>query len=132
MNILLDTQFILWIITNGKKIKEKERKIIINSKNNIICSSISFFEISLKYSIGKLELTNFLPSEIPDLLFNNGYQIKDIGYDTFSTYHQLPQDIHKDPFDRILIWEAINNHFHFLTRDGKIPEYIKYGLKIAN
>lgn len=132
MNVLLDTHYILWVLTDGKKIKESEKRIISNYNNSIICSSISLFEISLKYSLGKLELHNFSPNVIPTLLIKNGYVIKDVGYDVYASYYQLPSDIHKDPFDRILIWEAIKNDFHLLSRDRKIGEYKKYGLKLAS
>ena len=130
MNILLDTHFILWILTDETKISKKEKEIIENSKNSIICSSISFFEISLKYSIGKLILEKFSPEDIPDLLLNNGYDIKDISYKTFSTYYKLPNEYHKDPFDRLLIWEAIQNNYRLLTRDANIKEYESFGLKL--
>jgi len=130
MNILLDTQFVLWILADGKKIKKRERDLINNNNNFIICSSISIFEISLKYSIGKLKLSSFTPIQVPNLLLENGYEIKNIEYEIFATYHQLPNDIHKDPFDRIMIWEAIKNDFYFLSQDKEVSKYQKYGLKI--
>lgn len=129
MKILIDTQIILWILTDGKKLKQNEIDIINNPDNEIICSSISIFEISLKYSIGKLELRNFTPEMIPELLQNNGYRIKNVDFEVFSSFYKLPNDIHKDPFDRILIWESIKNDFTIMTRDTKILEYKKYGLK---
>ncbi|MCK5154909.1 MAG: type II toxin-antitoxin system VapC family toxin [Spirochaetales bacterium] len=129
MKILIDTQIILWILTDGKKLKQNEIDIINSPDNEIICSSISIFEISLKYSIGKLELKNFTPEMIPELLQNNGYRIKNVGFEVFSSFYNLPNDIHKDPFDRILIWESIKNDFTIMTRDTKILEYKKHGLK---
>lgn len=130
MNILLDTHFILWILTDETKLSKKEKEIIENPKNSIICSSISFFEISLKYSIGKLILERFTPEDIPDLMLKNGYEIVDISYKTFSTYYKLPNDYHKDPFDRLLIWEAIQNNYKLLTRDANIKEFKSLGLKL--
>lgn len=129
MKILIDTQILLWILTNGKKLKRHELDFINDSGNEIICSSISLFEISLKYSIGKLELNNFEPKDIPAALQENGYLIKDVQADVFSSFYQLPQKKHKDPFDRLLIWEAIQNDFYLLSRDSEFENYKKHGLK---
>ena len=130
MNILLDTHFILWILTNEEELTDIEQQAVLDPKNTIICSSISLFEISLKYSIGKLRLTNFTPEDIPNALIKNGYQIKEISHKTFASYYKLPNDIHKDPFDRLLIWEAIQNKYKLLSRDGNFKKYKKYGLKL--
>ena len=131
MKIVLDTQFILWILFDSGRLSKREKEIIYDENNQIICSSISLFEISLKYSIGKLVLNNITPDKIPDLLVGNGYIIKDTTHDTFSSFYKLPRDIHKDPFDRILVWESIKNGFHLMTRDKKIMEYEKWGLKLG-
>ncbi len=131
MNILLDTQLILWILFDSAALSEQEKGIIADDRNTLFCSSISLFEISLKYAIGKLELTNITPDRIPELLVTGGYRIKDVGYDTFSSFYQLPRDTHKDPFDRILIWEAIQNGFHLMTRDREIRNCGKWGLSVV-
>lgn len=129
MNIIIDTHFILWILTDANKLKKDEIELIKDNENIIYCSSISLFEISLKYSIGKLKLEKFEPEDIPDLLKTNGYEIIDVSYSTFATYYKLPNEIHKDPFDRILIWEAIQKNYFLLSRDKNIEKYEKYGLK---
>lgn len=131
MNILLDTQFILWILFDGTALSTREKGTIADDRNTLFCSSISLFEISLKYAIGKLELTNITPDRIPELLVDGGYRIKDVGYETFSSFYKLPRDTHKDPFDRILVWEAIRNDFHLMTRDREIKNYEKWGLRVV-
>jgi len=129
MKILIDTQIVLWLLMDSSRLSKDSKEIISNIENEIICSSISLFEISLKYSIGKLELNNITPDKIPELLRENGYKIKDVSSDTFSSFFLLPTEIHKDPFDRILIWEAIKNNFTIMTSDNKIKKYSKFGLK---
>jgi len=130
MKILIDTQIILWILFEVDRFTEAEKKIITASENQIICSSISLFEISLKYSIGKLKLCNITPEKLPTLLIENGYLIEEVNYDIFSTFYKLPCDIHKDPFDRILIWQAIKNNFFLMSRDKEIKKYQKFGLNL--
>jgi len=132
MNILIDTNIILWILFDSKSLNEKEKLIIEDENNQIIVSSISIFEISLKYSIKKLELESITPDEIPDLLKNEGYVIEDAGYDSFSTFYKLPfLEEHKDPFDRIIIWEAIRKKYFLMSRDEKFKQYKNIGLKLV-
>lgn len=131
MNILIDTNILLWVLFDSKSLNEKEISVIEDENNQIFVSSISIFEISLKYSINKLELVNVTPDQIPDLLINNGYMIEDIRYESFSSFYKLPfLDKHKDPFDRIIIWEAIKKDFYLLSRDEEFEKYKKHGLKL--
>jgi len=131
MKILLDTNIVLWILFDGLKLKKNEIQLINDENNDIIVSSISFFEISLKYALNKLELENITPDRIPDILISNGYLIEDISYNTFASFYKLSNDIHRDPFDRLIIWEAINKKYHLLSRDQIFNDYIKYGLLLA-
>ncbi len=130
MKILIDTNILLYIIFNDDKLTKKELELINHENNDIIISSISLFEISLKYSINKLKLHNIKPDDIPEILFNYGYIIENIDYNLFSTFYKLPKNIHKDPFDRLLIWEAINKKYYLLSKDIEFENYKKYGLKI--
>ena len=130
MKILIDTNILLFILFDDAKLSKKEIEIISDDNNEIIVSSISLFEISLKYSINKLELNNITPDKIPDLLISNGYMIEDIDYITYSSYYKLPSEFHKDPFDRLLIWEAIRKNYCLLSKDRAFVNYEKYGLKL--
>jgi PIN domain nuclease of toxin-antitoxin system len=128
MKILIDTHILLWIIFNDNKLTAKERKIIQNPENEIIISSISLLEINIKYSLQKLDLKKIYPDEIPDLLKENGYIIKNIDYNVVSSFYKLPRSIHKDPFDRLLVLESIDKNYYFMTRNKNIKLYDKYGL----
>ncbi|MCK4798945.1 MAG: type II toxin-antitoxin system VapC family toxin [Spirochaetes bacterium] len=109
MKVLIDTNILLWILFDGD-----ELNIINDEEIEIIVSSISLFEISLKYSLNKLELKNITPYKIPELLLDNGYEIDNIDYKSFSTFYKLPNEIHKDPFDRLIIWESIIKQYYLL------------------
>ncbi len=131
MIYLLDTQILLWVLFDSKRLTQGELKILNDESNEIVCSSISIFEISLKYSIGKLQFFRTTPDKIPEALVKAGYKIKEVGVDVYSTFYRLPVDIHKDPFDRLLVWEAIQSNYTLLTRDQEIERYEKYGLKVG-
>ncbi len=109
MKVLIDTNILLWILFDGD-----ELNIINDEEIEIIVSSISLFEISLKYLLNKLELKNITPYKIPELLLDNGYEIDNIDYKSFSTFYKLPNEIHKDPFDRLIIWESIIKQYYLL------------------
>jgi PIN domain nuclease of toxin-antitoxin system len=130
MKVIIDTNILLFILFDDSKLSKNELEVIHNEDNEIIISSISLFEISLKYSINKLKLNNLTPDKIPDLLLKNGYVIEDIDYISYSSYYKLPSEQHKDPFDRLLIWEAIRKNYHLLSKDNAFKEYEKFGLKL--
>ena len=62
-NYLLDTHYLLWALADTKKLSKEIKDIIVDPDNTIIVSSISFWEISLKYSLKKLTITGFTPEE---------------------------------------------------------------------
>ena len=130
MKILIDTQIILWVLTDQRKLRKHEIEVLEDPGNEIYCHPISFFEISLKYSIGKLSLKGCEPEEIPQLMEDHGYLIEEADSSLFASYHKLPLTEHKDPFDRLLIWQAISKGRHLLSRDGLMKEYLSMGLKL--
>ncbi len=129
LKILLDTQFLIWILFEPDKLKKQEIELLSDYENEVVYSPISLFEISLKYSYGKLEI-RARPGEIPKLLEAAGFEVAYPSLGVFSTVNELTKEEHRDPFDRLLIWQAISDEFHFLSRDRKMPLYQKHGLKL--
>ena len=132
MNYLLDTHYLIWTISDTKKIPGKVKEAIVNRENLICVSTISFWEISLKSSLGKLQITGFSASELPDLCEQMGFQIEALSAHDSSTYHLLKANHHKDPFDKMLIWQAISNEFTLVSNDKEIKRYQSIGLKVFN
>ena len=131
MTYLLDTHYILWTLFEPNKIRNKILQIFKNADDSKLVSGISLWEISLKFSLGKLELSRTNPDEIYQKISESGFDIIPIENEILSSYYKLPkkQD-HKDPFDRLLIWQAISNDLVLITKDKTIEQYIKDGLKI--
>jgi PIN domain nuclease of toxin-antitoxin system len=129
MNYLLDTHVFIWAISERENLSNAVRKVLDNPDNTIFVSSITFWDISLKFSVGKLNVQGALPNELPKLSIETGFQLLPLSPDESSTYHNLNLTSHKDPFDRMLIWQAIYREFILITKDKSMNQYIPVGLK---
>ena len=127
---LIDTHIFLWLIFDPSKIKTQKLSILKDPKNKIYIASIAFWEISLKFNLGKLKLEGLVPDELPDLAKSMGIEVLEIDKDTMASFYKLPKvDKHKDPFDRIVIWKSINKNITLMSQDEKFSEYKQFGLK---
>jgi PIN domain nuclease of toxin-antitoxin system len=132
MIYLLDTHYVLWSLFEPDKIKEPVRQILENDRDSKLLSGVNLWEISLKYSLGKLELGGINPSEAFDKLLEAGFEVAALENRLLATYFQLPKKAdHRDPFDRLLIWQAISNGYSLITQDEKIEEYRTDGLQLV-
>lgn len=131
MIYLLDTHYVLWSLFEPERINESVRSILENSSDTKLISGVNLWEISLKYSLGKLELGGANPSEVLEKLLQAGFEIAELDTQLFATYYQLSRkDNHRDPFDRMLIWQAIAGGYTLITHDEKIEQYRSDGLKL--
>ena len=130
MTYLLDTRYVLWAVADADRISRKIKYILTNPDFRIIVSTVSFWEVSLKNALGKLELTGFTPEQLPGACTSIGFEIKHLSHQDTSTYHLLKASYHKDPFDRMLIWQAIRNDYIFITDDKQVKQYVPEGLKL--
>jgi len=126
---LLDTHTLLWSIGNTKELSKTVIQIIKNPDNDILVSAVSLWEISIKYSIGKLEI-NFNIEKIPEYCKKMGFDL--IPLDPIDALNslKLPQkNNHKDPFDRMLIYQCIKNDYTLISVDSGLEIYKKDNLK---
>jgi PIN domain nuclease of toxin-antitoxin system len=130
MNYLLDTHTLIWAIKERKKLTRAVIAALENPDNSIFVSAITFWEISLKYATGKLELRNILPDEFPGASLQMGFELLSLSPNEGASFHQLPLTDHKDPFDRMLIWQAIQQSLIFVSKDDRLHQYKGVGLKI--
>ena len=131
MNYLLDTHTFLWTLTEKRKLSSLALQIIENTDNAILVSAISFWEISLKASLNKLDIIGFLPEELPEIAIKSGFELLPISAEFSASYHLLPYlGQHKDPFDRMLIWQAIQEQFVLISKDENVKQYKTVGLKL--
>lgn len=103
------------------RLRKSTVDVITDQGNNVFVSKVSLFEIVIKQSIGKLKMSK-TPEEIVGLLKENHFVLLEIETSHFSKYLSLPL-LHRDPFDRLLIAQAINENFTIITDDKQISLY---------
>jgi PIN domain nuclease of toxin-antitoxin system len=121
MNYLLDTHTLIWFLNGDKLLSSKAKSIIENSKHNKFVSIASFWEIAIKLGLEKLEFDGDI-AEIIELAENNNFEILPISVKHTIEYKGL-EFIHRDPFDRMLVIQAIVEDFTILTKDEYISKY---------
>jgi PIN domain nuclease of toxin-antitoxin system len=131
MKYLLDTHIIIWAFFETSKLSENIKAILHNKDNDIYVSSVNFWEISIKITTGKISLGKIDPEALPAMCLEAGFNLTDLNSKETSTYHQLTAQYHKDPFDRMLIWQAISNRYTLISDDDNIKNYTSEGLKVV-
>lgn len=122
MRILLDTCTFLWIITAEQKLSSSARELFVDPLNEVFLSSISSWEIVVKYTLGRLPLPEppeeFIPTQ------RELHKIEKLSLEEEAALHlvKLP-DYHKDPFDRMIVCQAIVHGMTILTPDEAIRRY---------
>jgi len=129
MNLLLDTHGFLWSLFTPEKLSKGALRQIKSTDNDVAVSGVTFWEISLKYALGKLELTGIEPDELPDFADQMNLEIVPLTAAEASSFHKLPRLTHKDPFDRIIIWQAIQRGMTLITKDRDFGAYRNLGLR---
>lgn len=129
---LLDTHTIIWSLISPSKISKRATEIIENPSNKIIANSMSFWEVSLKYRLGKLVINPLTPTDFPDACTALGFDLENLDISFASTFHELPiiDNKHRDPFDRMLIWTAIKTERPIISCDSNFGLYERLGLKV--
>ncbi len=122
MNLLLDTCTFLWIASGDESLSVTARDAFVDPTNDVFLSSVSAWEISVKHVLGKLPLPRppavFVPEE------RRRHQIEPLSLDETAALAvaKLP-DLHKDPFDRMLVCQAIMSGMTLLTPVPLISQY---------
>ena len=127
MKLLLDTHTLLWTIGKTDELPEKVIREIKSSSNDVLVSAVSLWKIALKHSIGKL-LIDFDPLKIPEYCEIMGFELIPLSPAEALNSLRLPQKSHKDPFDRMLIYQCIRNNYTLVSKDDKIEIYKNEGL----
>lgn len=131
MKILLDTHYLFWSFIDTSKIQKKIFQKLLSDDNEVFYSQASLWEISIKFNLGKLILKGMNPEEFYQVVKDSFLICRKFENDELISFYKLPGE-HKDPFDRIMIWQAIKSDFFFLSCDRKLDNYKKYGLKILS
>ena len=119
MRLLLDTHVLLWWLADDLKLTRVSRAIIANPDNEVLVSSVSLWEISIKAALGRIEV------ELDDLeaaIARNGFRPLPIGFRHALTAGRL-RPVHRDPFDRMLVAQASVEELRIVSHDRVFERY---------
>jgi PIN domain nuclease of toxin-antitoxin system len=122
MKLLLDTHTFIWWTIQKARLSANALAVMQNPQNELLLSIASLWEMQLKIQLGKLHFNLPLPQLIEDQQRINGLRLLPIDPNHIYTLDQLPFH-HKDPFDRLLVAQAIDESLPLLTADPALAAY---------
>ncbi len=131
MSYLVDTYYLLWSLIEPGRVDRRTRGIMRNSDHVKYVSVVTIWEIALKYSLGKLELQGTTPEALLETALGSGFALLSLEGEIVASSRRLPEVTdHRDPFDRLLIWQCIRHDLTILTADRRFREYQRHGLRL--
>ena len=130
MSYLLDTHAFLWTISAPKKLPAKIRDIVQSTANDVSLSAVSLWEAAIKIRAGKLDIQGKTPTDLLNEAVALNFTIIDLTAQEAAGHVKLSESTHFDPFDRLLIWQAISRKLTLLSGDTEFPKFKKDGLKL--
>ena len=118
MKLLLDTHVVLWWLDDPNLLDEAARDAIADPNNEVIVSAVVAWEIAIKRGLGKLTA----PADLVSAIHDSGFATLPVTFQHALVVEQLPWH-HRDPFDRLLIAQAVVEQATFVTRDSIAPLY---------
>jgi PIN domain nuclease of toxin-antitoxin system len=122
VNLLLDTHVLIWLSLTPERLSERVTDLLMDETNLWFLSLASVWEMQIKRQLGKLSLNLPLPELIASQQQTNGLQLLPIELNHIFTLENLPQ-FHRDPFDRLLIAQAITEQIPLLSIDTVFDHY---------
>ena len=122
MRVLLDTSTFLWWITDSDRLGERVRQVLTDEQNEVWFSVASGWEIVIKAGLGRVSFTKDPEEFIPEQISANGFQILPIQLRHALKISALPS-VHRDPFDRLLVAQALVEDLTILSGDSRIAAY---------
>lgn len=121
MRLLLDTHLLLWAAGQPERLSVSARKLLTSPRNDLFFSAASLWEITIKNSLGRADF-RAETRELRRQLLENGYAEIPVTSEHAVNTDALPA-LHKDPFDRVLISQAITEGITLLTSDAQVASY---------
>ncbi|WP_126444373.1 type II toxin-antitoxin system VapC family toxin [Sulfuricystis multivorans] len=121
MRLLLDTQIVLWALVGSPCLGTRAEALIRDPANEIHVSSVTIWEIAIKHALGRGDMP-ISGARAAELCAQAGYRELPVGWRHTEAIEHLP-GLHGDPFDRLLIAQAITEPMRLLSRDRDIARY---------
>ena len=122
MMLLLDTHAFLWFLSDDAQLSNPARELIENSANEILLSMASLSEMAIKISLGKLTIGGTFDTFIPEQLAYNSIGLLSVTLAHTAAVSALPFH-HRDPFDRLLVAQALVESIPIISRDAILDAY---------
>jgi PIN domain nuclease of toxin-antitoxin system len=122
MNLLLDTHVLLWWMADDPALGDRARDAIADAGNTVWVSAASAWEMAIKSGLGRLALPGPVAEVLPPVMVDNDFSPLPITVEHALRVSQLPP-VHADPFDRILIAQAISQSSTLVTADAVFARY---------
>jgi PIN domain nuclease of toxin-antitoxin system len=116
--LLVDTHALLWWLNDAPALSATARDVIADPSNEPLVSTASVWEIAIKRSLGKIEV----PDELPARIIDAGFSWLPVGSQHAWAVRDLPRH-HRDPFDRLLVTQALVEEIPIVTQDGRFAAY---------
>ena len=129
MRVLLDTHVLLWALAEPNRLDEDSRASIESSDNEVLFSAASIWEIAIKTRLGRADF-RVPPAEIARAARDTGFTELPVGVTAAALVADLPL-LHRDPFDRLLIAQAISEPATLYTADERLAPYSELVTRIG-
>ena len=131
MRYLIDTHVFIWFMIEPDKMSKKALQILSDEDNEIFISPISFWEMAIKHQSGKLSLGKLNVLHLPHIAEQYDFTVLNPQTYDYVSISQIPmKENHHDPFDRMLIQQAIRNNLILISKDEKFQQYEENGLQL--
>jgi len=128
LNLLLDTHVALWAITDHPKLPAKAKALITSPKANVWVSAASIWEIAIKHSLGRGDMP-VSAGDATQYFHESGYRLLGIQPEHAIAVEALPLH-HQDPFDRLLVAQALTEPMRLMTHDAFVALYSDTIIKV--
>ena len=119
MRLLLDTNVLLWWLSDDRKLGKEAREIITNPNNDVLVSAASVWEVAIKAALGRIEIEL---DDLEEAIVRSGFQPLPIGLRHAAAVGRLPA-VHRDPFDRMLVAQAGVEELRIVSHDRVFERY---------
>ncbi|MBK9730587.1 MAG: type II toxin-antitoxin system VapC family toxin [Chitinophagaceae bacterium] len=131
MNFLLDSHTLVWAVVYPEKLSVSARESIELQGNDLFVSTVSFWELSIKFNLKKLEMKGISPLDLLSAAKDIGIKMISLHEMESASFFKLPMQYHRDPFDRMLAWQCIKRNYTLISKDKRMNSYEPLGLKVV-
>jgi len=128
---LADTHILIWALNDPDRLSAAVTAIVTDETAAVFFSPVNLWEIAITYGLGKLDLAGHTPEDVLAALVESAFVERPLTAATAASSHRLPR-LHKDPFDRLLVWDAIQGGLVLLSADATVDAYADFGLRVVH